>query len=170
MGKYKLLARAWNISESEARRIVKSPPRWFSQRVDNAVHQGVGRPIGAGLKTAGAGAAVGGTVIGGSSIYGDYTKKQIADQENAIDAQRADALAALLNDDSIDQKEKERLIKALDDADFFRNTDSTPETWFEKLGLSGQGLNPVTFFGGGLSGVVVFLIVVWAVVRIAQSR
>lgn len=181
MGRFSALAKAWGVTERQAARIAGDMGEWATLRIDNAIDQpsraagrfgsGVnpGRPIGAGLKTGGIAVGGGAAVYGGSQFYDSYSKRQTAAEENEIDAARAEAIANLLNDPDTSPEEKERLIRELDRADFFRNTDITPEAWYEKLGITPNSLNPVNFLGGGISGVVAFLVIAWVVVRLAQS-
>lgn len=172
-----ILADAYRISRSDAEYLVKNAPSWFTNRVDNLIDQpsraagrfgagfNPGRPIGAGLKTAGLGVGV----LGGAEAYGSYTERQTAAEENRIDELRAQQLAALLNDPNRSDEEKMALIESLRKAGFFHNTDIQPDSWLTKLGLTDGSLSPISWAGGGLTGLVVFLVVAWAVVRIYQS-
>lgn len=180
MGRFSLLAKAWGVSEAQAKRIVEDAPGWFGQRADIALDQpsraagrfgrGAAGPVGTGLKVGGGAVGLGAGTIAASDAYKTYSDKKIADAENEIDQARADAMSEALKDPNASTKEKMELIQALKDSGFFDDTNQSPENWMQKLGIEGGGLNPVNFFGGGMTGVIVFLIVVWAVVRIAQSR
>lgn len=179
MGRFKALAEVWGVTERQAELIADTAGPWMAKRVDTALSQperaagrfasSAARPIGAGLKTGGVAVAGGATVYGGSQAYKSYTERQTAQEENEIDKRRADAIASVLNDPTRSDKEKKSLIRTLENTGFFDDTDKSAKSWMQKLGITQGSLNPVSFFGGGLSGVLAFLVIAWMVVRIVQS-
>lgn len=121
---------------------------------------------------AGAGAGVGGLGLGGGLAYREMLRKDQTRVEQATEREKIALLEGVLNDPDVSDENKAELIQALTDAGLFSEEDK--QNIWEQMGLpdlTGGGLDPGEIFGGGgifggLQGWVVFLIIVYVVVKL----
>lgn len=117
-----------------------------------------------GLGTAGGGVGVGGGLTAREMLRKDQTRMR-----QATEREKVAMMEDILNDPETSPENKQALIQALADAGVFTEDEET--TIMDRLGLGGVGggsLNPVDMLGGGVGGWVVFLVLVYIVLRFAS--
>lgn len=132
--------------------------------------------IGRNVKRGGYAIGFAGAAGGAGLTYSEMLKKDRARMENATDREKLELLRGVLNDPDVKDENKAEIISSLSDAGVF--SESQKKTALEQMGLpdpfKGQSLDPGKVLGGGgifggIAGWIMFLILVWAAVKVYKA-
>lgn len=132
--------------------------------------------IGRNIKRGGYAIGFGGAAGGAGLTYAEMLKKDRARMENATEREKLELLRGVLNDPEVSDDNKAEIISSLSEAGVF--SESQKKTALEQMGLpdpfKGVSLDPGKALGGGgifggIAGWIMFLILVWAAVKVYQS-
>ena len=146
------------------------------ERVARAKAEGVAR---AG-QAVGAATGVGSLAVGGGLYSYGQANKKAAFRQAELDEQKLKVIGGILNDPNTSAGDKAAIVEALSMAGVFKNPEKA-KGWFDfdlggsvsgsggGGGLLGGSLSPALAFGGGLSGMVITLVVIWAAVQMWEA-